>query len=243
MTMEAGDVVGLAAAEALRRKRILLVGATGKNGGAVLKVLGDLGLRVRATSRSVGAAGRKLGSQHEWVRADVTDPASLTAPMTGIDIVISAAATARPFGSNRPEQVDYEGTRNLIRAAQAAGVRRFVIITSSVSGRQGGLINLIGRNVLVWKGRAEEALIASGLEYVIVGPARINADPGGRRQIRLIPRAEYRPGLLVTREDLAAVVAAVAALPAAANRTFSVINADGPADLAWQATLASMPVK
>ncbi len=231
------------AAEALRGLRILLVGATGNNGGAVLQALGKLGLTVRAMSRNAEDARRKHGSQHEWVQADVTDAASLVAPMAGIDVVISAAATANPFGGNRPEKVDFEGTTNLVQAARAAGVRRFIIITSSVSGRKGGLFNFIGRNVLVWKGKAEEALIQSGLEYVVVGPARINAEPGGVKQIKLIPRAEYRPGMFITREDLAAVVAAVAGLPAAANRTFSVINADGPADLAWQGTLASMPVQ
>ena len=239
--MGTGELVGRSATEALRGKRILLVGATGNNGGAVLQVLGKLGLQVRATSRNVEDALRKHGSEHEWVRADVTDPASLVAPMAGVDIVISAAATANPFGGNRPEKVDYEGTINLLKAARAAGVKRFVIITSSVSGRKGGLFNFIGRNVLVWKGKAEEALIASGLEYVVVGPARINAEPGGVKQIRLIPRADYRPGMFITREDLATVVAAVAGLPAAANRTFSVINTDAPADLAWPATLTSMP--
>lgn len=239
--MNASELIGQAAVETLRGKRILLVGATGKNGGAVLQVLGDLGLEVRATSRNVDQARGKHGARHDWVRADVTDPASLAGPMAGMDVVISAAATANPFGSNRPEKVDYEGTLNLIKAARAAGVRRFVIITSSVSGRKGGLFNFIGRNVLVWKGRAEEALIQSGLEYVIVGPARMNAEPGGRKQIRLIPRAEYRPGMMITREDLAAVVAVVAGLPGAANRTFSVINTDAPADRAWQASLPSMP--
>lgn len=239
--MQTSELIGGDAAAVLRGRRILLVGATGRNGSAVLRALGAAGQQVRATSRNAGPGRGQNGDWHEWVRADVTDPGSLVAPMAGIDIVISAAATARPFGRNRPEMVDYEGTVNLVNAARAAGVRRVVLITSSVSGRKGGLFNLIGRNVLVWKGRAEEALIRSGLEYVIVGPARMNDEPGGSRRIRLIPRADYRPGMTVTREDLAAVVAAVAGLPAASNRTFSVINAEGPADLAWQATLASMP--
>jgi len=239
--MQTSELIGGDATAGLRGRRILLVGATGRNGSAVLRALDSAGIQVRATSRDPAAARRLHAGSHEWVRADVTDPASLAAPMAGVDVVISAAATARPFGRNRPERVDYEGTVNLVNAARAAGVRRLVLITSSVSGRKGGLFNLIGNNVLVWKGRAEEALIGSGLEYVIVGPARINVEAGGRRAIRLIPRAGYRPGMAVTRDDLAAVVAAVAGLPGAANRTFSVINADGPADLAWQSSLAAMP--
>lgn len=62
--------------------------------------------------------------------------------------MISAVA-GKPFGGPPPEAVDYRGTAHLAAAACEAGVKRFVIITSSVSGRTGGLINLIGRNVLV----------------------------------------------------------------------------------------------
>jgi uncharacterized protein YbjT (DUF2867 family) len=146
-----------------------------------------------------------------------------------------------PIGGNRPEKVDYEGTINLAKAARAAGARRFVIITSSSSGRTGGLMNMIGGDVLVWKGKAEEALIDSGVEYVIVGPARMTGEPGGRKRIRLIPRSQYVRSMTVTREDLASVVIGVAALPQAANRAFSVINTDEPADGAWQRDLESLP--
>jgi uncharacterized protein YbjT (DUF2867 family) len=242
--MRISDLVGAEAADILRSARILLVGATGRNGSAVLEIFDQLGIGLRCMSRSAQSADRAADrGRHQWVRGDVTDPGTLTAAMQGIDVVISAAATAVPVGRNRPEKVDFEGTTNLIRAAKAAGVKRFVIITSSVSGRQGGLMNFIGRNVLVWKGRAEEALIESGLDYVIVGPARMNDEPGGQKRIRLIPRADYRAGMTVTRQDLAAVVVAVAAIPAAARRTFSVIDTDEPADLAWQAALAEMPAK
>jgi len=156
--------------------------------------------------------------------------------------VISAVA-GKPFGGPPPEVVDCQGTANLAAAARAAGVRRFVIITSSGSGRQGGLINFIGRNVLVWKGKAEEALRDSGLEYVVVGPARMTPEPGGARCIRLIPRDQYRRTMQVTRDDLASVVVGAAGLPQAANRTFSVINTDGPADGAWREDLARMPAR
>jgi uncharacterized protein YbjT (DUF2867 family) len=237
------ELIGQPAVDALRGGLILLAGASGNNGGAVLRELLGLGLKVRAMSRGGSGKPCSSGPNLEWVRGDVTDPATLGKALAGVEIVISAVATARPFGRNRPETVDYQGTVNLAQAARQAGARRFVIITSSVSGRQGGLMNLIGRNVLVWKGRAEEALIESGLEYVVVGPARMNAEPGGKRQIRVIPRADYRAGMSITREDLASVVVGAAGLPAAANRSFSVINTDAPADATWRDDLARMPAR
>jgi hypothetical protein len=123
------------------------------------------------------------------------------------------------------------------------GARRLVRITSWVSGREGGLMNLIGRNVLVWKGKAEQALFESGLEYVVVGPARMTTQPGGARRIRVLARADYRAGMMVTREDLATVVIGAAGLPQAANRSFSVINEDAPADGSWRDALAQMPAR
>jgi nucleoside-diphosphate-sugar epimerase len=150
----AGAVIGQRAIDALRGEHILLAGATGRNGRQVLSQLRELGLPMRAMSRDVDAARRVHGgssANFEWVEADVTRPATLGAALSGVNVVISAVATARPFGGNRPERVDFEGTRHLIAAAKTAGVRRFVIITSSVSGRRGGLLNLLLRNVLVWK--------------------------------------------------------------------------------------------
>ena len=234
--MELVDLIGRDAVERLRGQLILLPGASGNNGGAVLRQLLQLGLKVRAMSRSVRSTTAS-GANVEWVQADVTDPATLARATTGVGLVIAAVATARPFGRNRPEKVDYEGTANLARAARAAGVRRLVIITSSVSGRAGGLINFLGNNVLVWKGKAEQALIESGLEYVIVGPARMNNDPGAVRQIRLIARKDYQGTMQVTRDDLASVAIGVAALPAAANRSFSVINSSATADGTWRSDL------
>ena len=238
--MDPKELLGSRVLESLRGTRLLLAGATGRNGRVVLRQMLDLGLEVRATSRDPVAAARATpGAQ--WVSADVTDPGSLGAALQGIEVVVSAVATSSPLGRNKPEKVDYVGNLNLARAARAAGVRRIVAITSSVSGREGGLFNLVLNNVLVWKGKGERALIDSGLEYVIVGPAGMNDQPGGVQRILLQPRAEYVRGSSVTRDDTATVCIAAAALPEAANRVFSVSNQAAPADASWRAAFAQMP--
>ncbi len=233
--------IGEPALANLMGKTILLGGATGKNGRYVLKRLHDLGLTVRAMSRDVEDAKDDFGAHYDWVEADVTKPETLAAAVEGVDIVISAVATAMPFGGNRSEKVDYEGTINLSRAAQAAGATRFVIITSSVSGTKDHFLNTVGGNVLIWKGKAEQVLVDSGLEYVVVGPAGIDDRPGGQQAIALIPRSEYQSGMVIGREDLAAVVIAAAGHPEAANRVFTATNKEGPPSDAWLASFGSLP--
>jgi hypothetical protein len=74
-------------------------------------------------------------------------------------------------------------------------LRRFVIITSSVSGRCGGLLNLLVRNVLVWKGAAESLLqkmrglcrmhwnCSSSARGVRATPGRVSCTSTSRRRV------------------------------------------------------------
>lgn len=233
--------VGDAALSNLQGKKILLAGATGKNGRYVLKRLGELGLDVRAMSRNIERAAENFGAEYDWVQADVTDAETLPAAVKDVDIVISAVATAMPVGGNRPEMVDYQGTVNLAGAAKAAGATRFVIITSSSSGEKDHFLNTIANDVLIWKGKAEQVLVDSGMEYVVVGPAGIDDRPGGVEAISLIPRSEYVAGMFIGREDLAAVTIAAAGHPDAKNRVFTATNAEGAASEAWLDRFAELP--
>jgi len=228
-----------------RKPVVLLAGATGNNGSVILKALLALPgepYEVRAMTRDSGAAVSKFGSIATWYEADVLKPATLAKVMDGVDYVIDAKAATGIFGDNRPEKVDLEGTRNMVAAATAAGVKKYVIITSSVSGQKDHFLNTVGRDVLIYKGLAEEALIASGLPYVIVGPAGMTDDPAGR-EIRLIPRRDYVGGMKITRADTAAVCIEALANPDAVNKAFTVVNGDGPATDAWKRSFAGLPAK
>lgn len=236
------EVVGAQALENLQGKTILLAGATGNNGGAVREQLTELGVRVRAMSRNADKARDKYGDNHDWVSADVTQPESLGPAVEGVDVVIWAVATMMPWGGNRPEMIDYQGVVNMANAAKAAGVSRMVMITSSVSGSEDSMLNWVG-DMLIWKARGEEAVMNSGLEYVVVGPSAIEFEAGGNAPIRMIPRSEYARGQSITSGDLASVVIAAAALPEAANRVFSVNNGEGAPELDWQAQFADLPAE
>jgi uncharacterized protein YbjT (DUF2867 family) len=67
--------------------------------------------------------------------------------------------------------VDWEGQKVQIDAAKAAGVRKIVLVSSMGITKADHYLNAIGdAKILLWKRKAEEYLIASGLTYTILHP-------------------------------------------------------------------------
>jgi NADH dehydrogenase len=111
----------------------LVVGATGVLGTEICSQLARRGKPVRALIRRSSSperveALRKLGS--ELVTGDLTDRASLDAACRGVHTVFSTAtAIQSQQEGNTLDRVDREGQANLVDAAAAAGVKRFVFIS------------------------------------------------------------------------------------------------------------------
>jgi len=91
--------------------------------------------------------------------------------------------TGRPeftFPTGDPYTVDWLGAKNQIDAAKKAGVKHFVFLGSMGGTQPENFLNSIGKiegddksgNILLWKRKAEEYLIQSGLSYTIVHPGR-----------------------------------------------------------------------
>ncbi len=150
---------------------VLVTGAGGFIGGAVARSLAEQpGLVVRGATRD----GRQIGERIAACRLDVRDEAELTAALRGIDAVVHCAVGAR--------DTTVDGTRLLLRAAQAAGVRRIVHFSSiAVYGTaQGavdetaGLVSPEGHGYAHWKVAAEAACrdaARAGADVVILRPA------------------------------------------------------------------------
>lgn len=111
----------------------LVTGAAGFVGRALVRRLAADGERVRALVRPGGRSGdalRALGA--EVVEADVTDAAALAAACTGVTRVFHSAALVHgPHPWERYREVNVGGTQNMARAARAAGVERFVHVSTS----------------------------------------------------------------------------------------------------------------
>jgi len=155
---------------------ILIVGATGLLGGMITRQLLAQGktvrILVRQNSPSVALAPQGMATAAQAlidagaqpVDGDLKDPASLAAACVGIDTIITTANAAMREGEDTFDRVDLNGTKNLIDAAKAAGVRHFVYTSTfgSAPNHPNPLLDA--------KGQCEVYLKASGLTYTILKP-------------------------------------------------------------------------
>lgn len=115
-------------------RRILLTGGTGKLGGAFVKA-------APADCQFVHYSRRNPDDGHPWIQGDLRDRPALDAAMAGIDAVVHAAALHGPswkaVGDDEAFQVNVTGTRNVLEAAHAAGVRRVVYASSIYAAGHG----------------------------------------------------------------------------------------------------------
>jgi len=86
-------------------------------------------------------------------------------------------------GGSPPEDVDYKGQLNQFKAAQEAKVSRVVVVSSMGGTDSENFLNKIGRkedgtngDILLWKRKAERALIDTGLSYGIIHPGGLTDD-------------------------------------------------------------------
>jgi dihydroflavonol-4-reductase len=112
----------------------LVTGGTGFVGSHIARELIAHGYQVRILRRSTSRLDAVTDINCEHAVGDVLDYASLLEAMQGVDWVFHVAAVADYWRSD-PERiyaVNVDGTRNVLRAAEAMGVRR-VIFTSSAA--------------------------------------------------------------------------------------------------------------
>jgi dihydroflavonol-4-reductase len=110
----------------------LVTGATGFVGANIVAALGARGWRVRVLARATSSRQALEGLDCEVAPGDVLDTDSLARAMAGVDAVYHVAGVADYWRASvtRLYEVNVGGTRNVMRAAHAAGVAR-VVHTSS----------------------------------------------------------------------------------------------------------------
>lgn len=195
---------------------ILLCGATGDLGGRIAAQLASRHDALRVLVRPGTDADRLAALGAEVVRGDLTDPSSLPAALVGVDVVVTTAnAIGRLLAGARDvsiDAVDGHGNQNLIDAAEAAGVRRFVFVSMA------GLDDELARRAPLGaaKRAAERRLQESAMETVLVRPdkfqdvwlgAATGLDPGAGKA--LVYGRGRTPERYVAEDDVAALVVAL----------------------------------
>ena len=141
-----------------------------------------------------------------------------------MDAVVFAAGAGSGSGPERKWAVDSGAAVKLIAAAEATGTDRYVMLSSigADPDREGDDTFAV---YLRAKGRADAELVAGGLDYTIVRPTFMTDDPGaGRVRIAQHVGEDER----VSRDDVAAVLAAVLHRPETAKLVFEVAVGDVP---------------
>ncbi|GAA2142105.1 NAD(P)H-binding protein [Actinomadura napierensis] len=133
---------------------IVVTGATGNVGGALVRVLAEAGEKVTATSRNIAEADAPRGVEHR--RADLADAASLRPVFDGADALFlqSGGASAHTLDVGA-----------ILDAAEAGGVGRVVLLSSQgVATRpESASHGVLGLSI-------EEAVRGSGLDWTILRP-------------------------------------------------------------------------
>lgn len=187
---------------------LAMTGATGFVGGATLKQAVAAGWHVRALTRRPQPEREGV----TWIAGALDQPASLAEMAAGSDAVLHIAGVV-----NVPTRAAFEAgnavaTGHVVDAARAAGVTRFVHV-SSLAAREPEISNYS------WsKARAETIVRASGLDWTIVRPPAVFG-PGdtemldlfrmARRGVALLPPAGRMSAIYV--DELARLLVALAA--------------------------------
>ena len=202
---------------------VAIAGGHGQIALRLTRRLSARGDRVRGLIRNPAHADDVRAAGGEPVLCDLEADGDVAGAISGADAVVFAAGAGPGSGAERKRTMDLGGAVRLIDAATAQGVDRYVMV-SAMSADDPSRGEGVFRVYLEAKGAADRALRESGLAFTIVRPGRLTDEPGTGR-VAIARRLE--PGA-VSRDDVAAVLAAVLDEPRTVGLTFDLVSGDVP---------------
>ena len=202
---------------------VLIAGANGKIGRRLVARMADSHHGAHAMVRDSAQIEelQALGAAEVAV-ADLEGDCSHA--LTHCDAVIFTAGSGAHTGPDKTEDVDKNGAINLIDQAVAAGIRRFIIVSSMrADAPETGPDSM--RHYFEAKKAADDHLRASGLDFTIVRPGKLTESEGTGRVD--IAKDLGRFGE-VPRADVAAVLLNTLDVPNTVNQHFEVLTGDTP---------------
>jgi uncharacterized protein YbjT (DUF2867 family) len=203
--------------------RIAIAGGHGQIALHLARMLRERGDEVRSLIRNPDHAGDIEAAGAEPVVCDLENAADedVAAAVGDAEALVFAAGAGPGSGPDRKWTMDYGGAVKLIRAAKANGIDRYVIV-SSMGADAGAPGDDTFAVYLRAKGKADDVLRTSGLDYTVIRPGRLTND-AGTGSVALTENGERGA---VPRADVAAVLAAVLQAPNTIGKSLDLISGD-----------------
>jgi uncharacterized protein YbjT (DUF2867 family) len=213
--------------------RVVVAGGHGKIALLLERLLSGRGHPVVGLIRNPGHAAdlRAAGAEPAVCDLERTPARELAAQLTAADAdaVVFAAGAGPGSGIPRKDSVDRAAAALLADAAEQAGVRRYLLVSSmGVDAAPTADPDDVFAAYLRAKKAAEDDLRGRDLDWTALRPGRLTDAPatGLVRLDRHVERGE------VPRADVAAVLAALLDNPATAGQTLELVGGDTPIDQA-----------
>jgi uncharacterized protein YbjT (DUF2867 family) len=203
--------------------RYTVFGATGGTGRQLVQQALDAGHEVTAVVRDPGRLAVREHERLEVVVADVTDPAGLRPAVAGRDAVLSALGAP----TNKGAGIASAGTRAILRALDAEGVRRLVSVSAAPVGPvpddEGALFRIVllpllrraFREIYADLTVMEDEIRAAGVDWTLFHPPKLTDGPltasyrtrigGAVPRSHTVSRADVAHAMLAAADDPASV--------------------------------------
>lgn len=146
---------------------VLVAGATGYLGRYICAEYARRGRHVTALVRN---PARAVGLADLVIKAEATQPETLKGVMDGIDLVVSSLGITRQADGLGYDDVDYQANLNLLREAEAAGVKRFAYVHVLHAEAMAGVPLVDAKAAFV------DALQASKMPATVIAPTGYFSD-------------------------------------------------------------------
>ncbi|MBR7553952.1 SDR family oxidoreductase [Allobacillus sp. GCM10007491] len=205
--------------------KTLVVGANGQIGRHVTQLLKEAGNHEAvAMIRSEEQKDYFESKGIQTTVADLLDSVeSLKQTVEGFDAIIFTAGSGPKTGADMTLRVDLDGATKMIKAAEVAGVNRFLMVSAFQANNRENWNEKIA-HYYVAKHFADEELKRSKLAYTIVKPGGLINDPGTAK-IKIGSKDIIERGT-VSREDVARVLVACLDKKSTEYKSFDLISGD-----------------
>jgi len=220
-------------------ERVLVVGGTRGTGLLIANLLLRDGYRVRALARNPAKTARRLGSAVDVVPGDVTRPDTLASVVKDLThLIFTAGVAVGPAREKLIIATEYQGVLNILAAARQARFNgRFLYMTSigvTTPSLTAAVLNFVKGNTLRWRGRVENEIRTSGVDYTIIRAGFLLNKPGGERALQIGQRAHpLAPKYKIARADVAETFVQALNYRNTTRTTFEVVWGKGPREEQW----------